>query len=152
MAQYRLSGPWAAGSSGGFDDLRREMDALLGRFATGSRPAPRGGVFPPVNLYESEDAYVLTAELPGVAPEDIEVSLEGDSVALRGERRIEHPTDRGANAHRLERQAGSFRRSFQLPTHIDADKVEAVHKNGVLMLQLPKKPEHKPRQVAVRAG
>ena len=151
MAQYRLSGPWASGW-GGLDELRREMDSLLGRFATGTLPAPSGAVFPAVNLYETADGYVLTAELPGVDSKDIDVSVEGRTVTLRGERRIEYPTDQGLSAHRLERQSGGFRRAFELPSDIDPDRVDAVHRNGVLTLELSKRPEHKPRQVTVQAG
>jgi HSP20 family protein len=149
MARYTLFGPWA-GSPGTFDDLRREMDALFRNYGAVGRPA-RGAAFPPVNLYETEDAYVLTAELPGVRREDIHVALEGSTVTLRGERKIEYPREEGVGVHRLERQSGSFRRAFDLPVEIDADKVEAVHRNGVLMLRLPKAPEHRPRQITVKA-
>lgn len=150
MAQYSVYRPWAREPWGGFDDLRREMDALLGRFGAGY-PTGRQGVYPATNLYETGDGYVLTAELPGVSPGDIQVSIEGSTVTLRGERNL----DRGegeASIHRLERQSGSFRRAFELPVAVDPDKVEAVHRNGVLMLRLPKAPEHQPRRIAVQAG
>jgi HSP20 family protein len=149
MAQYRLYrtslAPWA-----GFDDLRREMDAVFGRFA-GGFPEVRTGVFPAVNLYETEDAYVLTAELPGVDPKEIEVSLEGATVNLRGERKIDHSRESGS-AHRMERQAGAFRRAFELPATVDAAKVEAIHRSGVLMLKLPKQPERQPRRIAIQVA
>jgi HSP20 family protein len=126
------------------------MNALLGRFGT-VRSSGRGAVFPAVNLYEASDAYVVTAELPGVRSEDIQVSVEGSTVALRGERKIEYPTD-GTSIHRLERRSGSFRRAFELPVTVDADKAEAIHRNGVLMLRLPKAPEHRPRRITVQAS
>ena len=148
MAQYSLFGPWAAGG-GPFDDLRREMDALFNRYGTG-RAAGSRGVFPAVNLYETGDAYVLTAELPGVAPGDIDVSLEGAIVTIRGERRVEQLADEDVSVHRLERQSGGFGRAFELPVEIDADKVEAVHRNG--MLRLPKAPRYRPRQINVQAS
>jgi HSP20 family protein len=150
MAQYRLYRP-ARTHPAGFDDLWREMDAVFSRFA--GAPAATGarrGVFPAVNLYESADGYTLTAELPGVAPEDIEVSVERSTVAIRGERKIDYGKEAGS-AHRLERQAGAFRRAFELPSEIDPDKIEAVHRNGVLLLRIPKRPEHQPRQIAVQA-
>lgn len=149
MAQYTLFRPWSSGSA--LDDLRREMDALFRHYGSGTLPAARGA-FPAVNLYETADAYVLTAELPGVRREDIHVGLEGKVVTLHGERRIEYPKDAKTSVHRLERQSGSFRRAFELPVAIDADKVEAVHRNGVLMLRLPKAPEHRARQINVQAG
>lgn len=148
MAQYRLYRP-SLGAWAGFDDLRREMDALFGRFAT-AHPDARRGVFPAVNLYESEDAYVLTAELPGVDPKAIEVSLEGATVNLRGERRIDYSAETGS-AHRLERQSGAFRRAFELPGAVDADKVEAIHRSGILMLRLPKAAEQQARRISIQA-
>lgn len=152
MAQYSLFRPWAAGPWGGsFDQLRREMDALFNRFDSGQPLLGASqGVFPAVNLYEARDAYLLTVELPGLGPDDIHVSLEGPTVTLHGERKIEYG-ERVA-VHRRERQVGSFRRAFELPAAIDANKVEAVHKNGVLLLRLPKMPEHQPRQIDVRAS
>jgi HSP20 family protein len=150
MAQYGAYRPRAREPWGGFDDLRRELDAVLGRFGA-REPGLRRGVFPATNLYETSEGYVLTAELPGVSPGDIEVSIEGTTLTLRGERRVDHG-DAETNIHRLERQSGSFRRAFELPVAVDGEKVQAVHKNGVLMLRLPKAPEHQPRTIAVQAG
>jgi HSP20 family protein len=150
MAQYSAHRPWAGQARGGFDELRREMDALLGRFGA-AVPSGRRGVFPAVNLYETGDAYVVTAEIPGVSASGIELSLEGKTLTLRGERRIDRG-ESGTNAHRLERQAGQFRRAFELPSAVDPDKVEAIHRNGVLMLRLPKPEQVRPRQIAVQAG
>lgn len=149
MAQYSLFRPPASDPWGAFDQLRREMDAVFGRFTP--LASVSGAVFPAVNLYEREDAFVLTAELPGVRPEDVDVTLEGSTVSIRGERRIEYP-EKDTNVHRRERQSGGFRRAFELPVPIDADKVEAVQRNGVLMLRLPKSAEHQPRQISVRAS
>jgi HSP20 family protein len=129
------------------------MDTLFHRFGAAAGGAGEWqGVFPAVNLYETADSYTLTAELPGVEPDAIEVSVQGSTVTLSGERKIEFGTDEETSLHRSERQAGRFRRAFQLPAAIDADKIEAVHRNGVLMLRLPKTPEHQPRQIAVRAS
>ncbi len=150
MAQYSVYRPWAGEPWGRFDQLRREMDALLGRFGAGALTA-RTGVFPAVNLYETGDTYVLTAELPGVNPEDIEVSVEGTTVTLGGERKIDHGNG-NTSAHRMERQSGRFRRAFDLPVAVDPDAVEAIHKNGVLTLRLPKAAEHRSRQISVKAG
>jgi HSP20 family protein len=152
MAQLDLLRPWSPEPWVGFEALRREMDGLFDRFGTFS---PAGTlsparVFPPVNLYETDDAYVLTAELPGIAPEELEVSLEGSTVTLRGERKP--VTEEGASVHRCERPTGAFRRAFDLPVRIDGEKVEAVHRLGVLTLRLPKAAEHRPRQISVQAG
>ena len=106
-----------------------------------------GGVQPPVNLYETSEGYVLTAELPGLRVEDIEITVERDRLTLRGERRIEHPAD--ASVHRLERSGGAFRRTVQLPVEVDGEKVEATYRNGVLSVRIPKAPEHRPRRISV---
>ena len=129
------------------------MDALFSRF--GSASAPRSnqqGVFPAVNLYETPDAYMLTGELPGVERDAIHVSIQGSTVTLSGERKIDYAGRKDVSLHRRERQDGNFQRAFQLPATIDAEKIEAVHRNGVLTLRLPKKPETQPRQISVQAG
>jgi len=148
MATYTLQrpsgrGPW----SGLLDELRREVDPALRRpnaAFQGSR-----GVYPPVNLFETEEGYVLTAELPGVPPESVDVSIEGSTVILSGERKIEYSVGDGTAIHRRERQSGVFRRAFELPTEIDVDAAKATHKNGVLTLNLPKSPAAKPRQITI---
>jgi HSP20 family protein len=150
MSQLERLRPWGYEGWGGFGALRREMDDLFDRFGAFAPARSVYRAYPAVNLYETGDAYVLTAELPGVAPEDLEISLEGSTVTLSGERKA--ALDEGASVHRQERPAGTFRRAFDLPVPIDADKVEAVHRNGVLTLRLPKAPEHRPRQISVKAG
>jgi len=152
VAQISLHRPWAPDSWTDLDRLRHEMDALFSRVASPS-PLTRGwrGVFPAVNLYESSDGYALTAELPGVEPEDLHVSLEGSTLRLEGQRKSEEQSD-GVSVHRRERQAGSFKRAFELPGEVDAEKVEAVHRDGILLLRLPKVPEAQPRQIAVEVG
>jgi HSP20 family protein len=157
MARFWLSDPWFSdpwyGGEGDFGELRRRMDELFDRFPGGRTPAQRGpvsGVFPPVNLYEAGDGFVLTAEVPGLRAEDIDVSVEANRVTLRGERKVEYPQD--ASPHRVERRAGAFRRTVQLPVELDGDKVEAIYRNGVLTLRIPKAPEHQPRRISVKAS
>ena len=133
-----------------FDELRRDMDSVFHRYSGRPGVVQNRGVFPPVNLYESGDAYELTAELPGLEPGDVNVTLHGATVTLEGERKVEVAHKEGS-AHRVERPSGSFRRAFELPVAIDADQVTATHKNGVLRLHLPKAPEHRPRQITVGA-
>jgi len=149
MAQFDLLRPWGAEPWPHFGALRREMDDLFERFGAFG-PATARGAFPALNLYETPEAFVLTAEVPGVAPEDLEISLEGSTLTLRGERKAN--PDAEASVHRTERAVGSFQRAIDLPVVIDGDKVEAVHRHGVLTLRLPKAPEHQPRQIQVRAG
>ena len=148
MARINPHRSWPASPwSSLFDEFARSMDEGFGRPGVVAHSAR--GVYPPVNLYETEEGYVLTAELPGVTPEDIHVSLEGSTVTLSGERKPEHESMEGASLHRRERSSGSFRRAFELPTEIDQEKVEAVHRNGLLMLRIPKLPTQKPREIPV---
>jgi len=125
-------------------DLHRQLANDRNRSFRGTR-----GVFPAVNLHESDTGYVLTAELPGVAPENIDVSIEGATVTLSGERKIERVAGDGVAVHRRERQSGTFRRAFELPAEIDLDAAKATHKNGVLTLDLPKSAALQPRQIPV---
>lgn len=145
MARYWLPDPHPGDPWAALDQLRRGMDSVLERW--GSPPLRQAGVFPPVNIYETPDAYVLTAELPGLSSEQIEVSVEANRATLRGERKIEYPANAGR--HRLERQAGFFGRTVELPVEVDAEKAEAVYRNGVLMLRIPKAPQHQPRRISV---
>ena len=133
------------------DEFRRDIHGS--HFDVGRSRAVRSrGVYPPVNLHETEDAYILRAELPGVAPEDIDVSLEGSTVTLSGQRKIDYAAGNGTAVHRRERQSGHFRRAFELPSQFDVDKAEAIHRAGVLELRLPKTPEARPRQIAVQTS
>ena len=129
-------------------DIQREINHALRSF-DGAYHGPRG-VYPPVNLSESGDGYVLTAELPGVSPENIDVQIEGSTVTLSGHRKVEYAAGDGVSVHRRERQSGNFRRAFELPAEIDLDKARASHKNGVLTLELPKSPGLQPRQIEVK--
>jgi HSP20 family protein len=149
MARLDLLRPWSQEPWTTFSALRREMDELLDRFSGFAPALAPQSAFPPVNLYETEDAFVLTAEVPGLGPGDLEISLEGSTVTLRGERKA--ASEEGASVHRSERPTGAFRRAIDLPIPIDADKVEAVHRHGVLTLRLLKAPEHRPRQIEVKA-
>ncbi|SMC25584.1 heat shock protein Hsp20 [Desulfacinum hydrothermale DSM 13146] len=128
--------------------LRAEMDRLLPGFR--SLRTARVGVFPPLNVSEDKDNLYVRAELPGMHPDQIEISVEGDTLTLRGERK---PAPLGDNVsyHRREREFGRFRRSLTLPTRIDVDAVEATFNNGVLTIVLPKAQEVRPKQIPVKA-
>jgi HSP20 family protein len=130
------------------DRLRREVDNLLGTRGRGI--ASTAGVFPALNVSEDEGNLYVRAELPGVVPEEIEITTKENNLIIKGERKI---TARGEKVayHRREREAGSFRRIISLPTRVDADRVDAVCKNGVLTVTLPKAAEVKPRQIEVKS-
>ena len=103
---------------------------------------------PSVDIYETEQQLVMTAEVPGIEDKDIEIKIEDNTLTLKGERKFEKETQE-ENYHRVERAYGSFYRSFSLPPYIDQDNIEAEHENGVLKITMPKKHEAKPRQVKV---
>ncbi|MGB9906124.1 MAG: Hsp20/alpha crystallin family protein [Candidatus Saccharicenans sp.] len=103
---------------------------------------------PAVDIYETENELVLTAELPGVEEKDVEIKVEDNTLSLKGERKFEKET-REENYHRIERAYGSFYRSFSLPNYVDQDKISAEYENGLLKIHMPKKPEVKPRKVKI---
>ncbi len=103
---------------------------------------------PAVDIYETENDIVLTAELPGIEDQDIAVKLEDNTLTLKGERLFEKET-KEENYHRIERSYGSFYRSFTIPHYVDQEKIKAEHEHGVLKISLPKKLESKPRAVRV---
>jgi HSP20 family protein len=135
-----------------FDDLRREMNRLFFDFES-ARPGlefEAGGGWPRVSLDDRGDNLVLRAEVPGVAEKDLELQVQENTVSLRGERKEAVPE--GHSVHRKERGDFRFARSFQLPTAVAADKVEAHLKNGVLTVTLPKAETAKPRKISVRSS
>lgn len=111
----------------------------------------RGAWTPAVDIYEVEGALVLKAELPEMQREDIDVSVENHTLTLRGERKLDHEIKQ-ENFHRIERAYGSFVRSFSLPNTVDAAKIAAEYKNGVLTVKLPVREEAKPRQIQIEAA
>ena len=106
---------------------------------------------PAVDVYETEHNLTLKAELPGVDPKDIEARVEDGTLYLKGERKFEKESKK-ENYHRIERTYGSFMRSFALPTSVDADKVSAEYRDGVLTLTLPKKEEAKAKTITVQTS
>lgn len=103
---------------------------------------------PSVDIYETENEIVLTAEVPGIDEKDIDIKIENNTLSLQGERKFEKET-KEENYHRIERSYGSFFRSFTIPHNVDQDKIEAEHEGGVLRVVMPKKPESKPKKVKV---
>lgn len=111
----------------------------------------RGDWSPQVDIFENKDQIVLEAELPGMKPEDVDISIENNVLTLHGERKFEKK-DEGDNFHRVERSYGSFTRSFTLPPTVSSENANAEFENGVLRLTLAKREEAKPRRIEVKAG
>jgi HSP20 family protein len=104
---------------------------------------------PAVDISEHDDEYLVKVELPGVNKEDVKITLESNILTIRGEKKQEKET-KNENYHRVERNYGSFQRSFTLPTVVKSDKIDAVYKDGVLSISLPKAEEAKPKQIEVK--
>src|SRR3954467_2332704 len=129
-----------------FRDLRRlqeEMDRL-----TRSATTPQG--FPALNVYAHQDGIVITAELPGVKEDDLDITVHRDTVTLRGQRQDQPEGAKGY--HRRERRTGSFDRTFSLPFNVDPERVEATLRNGILTLTLHRPEQDKPKRIRVSAG
>lgn len=125
--------------------LRVFQDSLSRLF---SEPAGRPWS-PAVDIWENENELVLKADLPEVDPKNVGIQIENGTLTLRGERMFEEKTGKAAH-HRMERGYGQFVRAFTLPETIDAEKVNADYKNGVLTVTLPKKEIAKPRTVNIQ--
>ena len=110
--------------------------------------APTGVWYPPVDILESKDSYLIRAELPGMKKEDFHLELEDGTLTLSGERKFEEPTN-GDEYHRVERLAGKFFRSFHVPQAVKHDGIKATYRDGILEVYVPKAEEAKPRQITV---
>lgn len=149
--------------------LRDEMDRLFDEFFAGSMLSPFRrrfeaepwrrfqrmfeASFPAVDVAETEQGYKITAELPGMEEKDVELSLSGDVLTIKGEKKQEQE-EKKENYFLSERRYGSFERSFPVPEDADPEKIEATFKSGVLTLTLPKKPEAqaKRRTIEIKPG
>jgi len=131
-------------------EIQSEMNRLFGG-ALGQRAAMAGfdrGWAPAVDMYETNDELVLRAELPGMNEKDIDLSITGDVLVLRGERAPD-PTVNQENYFRGERWSGKFERMFTLPIPVETDKVKATYRDGVLTVTLPKAEAVKPKAIKV---
>lgn len=107
---------------------------------------------PSVDIDEEADKYMITADLPGVDKENIEVKMENGMLTIRGEKKTVSESGEGTKRHRTERFHGTFARSFRLPEAVKADQVDASYKDGVLKLVIPKAEEAKPRAIDIKIG
>jgi HSP20 family protein len=146
MAIVRLESNPDEGSQ--FNRLRQEVNQLFNLFSPGTDPF-FSRVYPAINLTEEGDHFYVRAELPGVNPESLDISVIEGKLMIRGERKIEEE-DQKKSYHRRERESGFFRRTIALPMKVDSGKVSAGMKNGVLTITLPKSEEAIPRKITVK--
>jgi HSP20 family protein len=135
------------------DNLRREMDRLFDRFfdlKPVSFPGEEAHFIPSVDVSETEKDVRVKAELPGMEAKDIDVSVQGRMLTIRGERKHESE-QKDENFHRIERSYGSFSRTVELPAEVDESKVEATYKRGVLNLSMPKTMSETVKKIAIKS-
>jgi HSP20 family protein len=132
--------------------MREQMDRLLtqlsGRGGGEEGGWTAGAWTPPVEIFDTGDALVVRAELPGVAKEDVQVEVHENTLSLRGERKPD-PSVKEGQYHRQERLYGPFQRTFRLPIQVDTAKVQATYRDGVLELTLPKSDAARPRRITI---
>ena len=136
-----------------FSTLQDRMNRLFrDNFTEGRDEAlTTAGFAPAVDVYEDEHNVTLKIEVPGIEEKDIDVRIENNVLTVHGERKFEKE-EKEENYRRIERQYGSFTRSFTLPNTVDAEKVNANYEKGVLKITLAKKAEAKPKQIKVNVG
>jgi HSP20 family protein len=132
------------------DEMNHVLNEAFGRGSTDESAWFSGAWSPPVDIYETDDALVLKAELPGFSKDDINIEMKEHTLVIKGERKREDELKEGSY-HRTERVYGAFQRSFLLPTTVDQEKVRASYKDGVLELRLPKVQAAQPKRIAVTA-
>lgn len=131
--------------------VQEEMNRAFGDERTLFRAGESVGWTPSCDIYEDGEEIVVRAELAGVEPKDVEIRFENGVLTLKGERKLEMEDER-ENYHRVELSYGTFTRGFSLPASIDAEKIRAESKHGVLLVHLPKKPEAKPKTIQVKVN
>ncbi len=128
----------------GQDDIWNRMEQM-------GRVVDRANVYPAMNVYDDGESFIVRAEIPGVDPATLDISVTGDTLTLRGKREVE-PAGDNCCYHRRERSSGEFRRAFTLPDMVDNAKVEASAKHGVLEIMLPRAEQAKQRKIEIKSS
>ena len=132
-------------------ELQRSINQLFNTGRTAGDDVALSAWTPAVDIFESENDYVIKLELPEVGRDDVKVNLHDQTLTISGERKIENE-DKRDGYHRIERSYGQFYRSFTLPPNVNAESINAQFKDGVLRLTLPKREEAKPKQIEVKVS
>ncbi len=132
--------------------LQNRMNTLFGNLNNeNENPLTTASFVPAVDVYEDDKKVLLKLEVPGIEEKDLDVRVENNTLTVKGERKFEKE-EKEENFHRIERRYGSFYRAFTLPSTVDTEHVDAKYENGVLKLELKKKPEAQPKQIKVNIG
>jgi len=126
--------------------MQRALENVMANDWLGTSTSSRGG-FPPVNVFKHDGSYVVIAELPGVARDDVDVEINRNKIRLSGRKRVDYGEQ--ISMHRTERQAGEFDRTLTLPFEVGIDEVRAEYRDGMLALNLPPAESHKPHKVDI---
>lgn len=131
-------------------NLRREMEDLWGDLVGEREFLPmRGEWMPALDVSETKDSLIIKAEVPGMKPEDIDISLSGDLLTIKGEKK-QKTEEKKESFHRIETRYGAFSRTIRVPVSVNSDKIEASYDKGVLKIVLPKKEEIKAKQIEIK--
>jgi len=131
------------------NEFQRDMNRLFSSYIPAR--SPFGAGYPAMNLWVNDEEALVTAEIPGVKMEDMDISVIGETLTLKGTHATEDvPED--ASCYRQERSSGSFSRTIELPFRVDSDKVEAVFDKGVLRVKMPRAEQDKPKKISIKAG
>lgn len=133
------------------DRMQREFDRLLSWNRPSLFGATSPSVYPPMNIYDDGESFIVRAEVPGVDPKDLDVSVANDTLTIKGQRVIPECSE-NACYHRQERAEGEFRRAFTLSDRVDSSKVMAEVKNGILEVRLPRAESAKARRIQVKSS
>jgi len=133
----------------GLFGLHREIDRLFNEFAQGMGPNGQQNIVPNIEISETDKAIEVSAEMPGLERKDVEISIEDDTLTIRGEKKIEE-NQKDKNVQHSERTYGVFLRVLQLPPGIDPSSVQATMSNGVLKITIPKPPKAEPKKIEVK--
>ena len=142
--RYRTPSIWQE-----MERLQQDMNRLFGDRSV--NPLRRAPSFPAMNVWASEDSAMITAEIPGVSKDELEINVTGDTLTLNGVRKSDELPE-NTHYHRRERAYGEFNRSIQLPYSVDVNKVKAIFQNGVLKVELPRVEAEKPKKITVKTS
>ena len=131
--------------------LQNRMNSLFRDMNEGDSPLSTASFVPAVDIYEDEKKVMLKLEVPGIEQKDLDVSVENNTLTVKGERKFEKE-EKEENFHRIERRYGSFFRAFTLPTTVNTEDIHASYNAGVLKLELAKKPEAQPKQIKINVN
>ena len=129
--------------------LQHRLNSLFRDLNDNDSPVAASSFVPPVDIYEDAEKVVLKLEVPGIDQKDLKVSVENNTLTVKGERKFE-ADEKEQNFHRIERSYGSFFRAFTLPSSVNTEDVAASYNAGVLKLELHKKPEAQPKQIEIK--